>query len=305
MQSSVVKLRIDQLVQKVFLLVALLSASSIVFIVGFIFIRGIKPFVQPYQTEDGMLFTASLSVFLTSTTWVSNHYGALGILINTVYLVFIAAVISFVISVLTALFIVRIAPVFLKTILKSIVELLAAIPSIVFGLFGMGVICPLVRDLATVFGVQTMGGSSGLSTVLVLIMMMIPTITMICITAMNAVKKTQIEASLALGATKAQTDFKIVLGGAKSGLFTGLILGVGRALGEATAVSMVCGNPMEGPVFDLFATTRTLTSTMMLGLHETSGVDYDIRFSVGVLLIGLIVVTNIGLQRIKRRMERR
>lgn len=194
---------------------------------------------------------------------------------------------------------------FLKTILKSIVELLAAIPSIVFGLFGMGVICPLVRDLATVFGVQTMGGSSGLSTVLVLIMMMIPTITMICITAINAVKKTQIEASLALGATKAQTDFKIVLGGAKSGLFTGLILGVGRALGEATAVSMVCGNPMEGPVFDLFATTRTLTSTMMLGLHETSGVDYDIRFSVGVLLIGLIVVTNIGLQRIKRRMERR
>lgn len=83
-----------------------------------------------------------------------------------------------------------------------------------------------------------------------------------------------------------------------------MTLGVGRALGEATAVSMVCGNAMTGPNFNLFGTTRTLTSTMMLGLHEASGMDYDIRFSVGIVLIVIILITNLALGSVKRRLER-
>lgn len=119
---------------------------------------------------------------------------------------------------------------------------------------------------------------------------------------MRAIKQDQINASLALGATKAQTDFKIVIGGAKSGIFSAMILGIGRALGEATAVSMVCGNAAEGPVFNLFGITRTLTSTMMLGLHETTGVDYDIRFTVGIVLIVLILGVNLGLNKLRKKM---
>ena len=133
-------------------------------------------------------------------------------------------------------------------------------------------------------------------------MMIIPTITMVSVTAINAVKQDQVNGALALGASVTQANFKVVLTGAKSGIFSGIILGVGRALGEATAVSMVIGNAGSGPNFNLFATSRTLTSTMLLGIHETSGLDYDIRFSVGVILIVFILLTNILLNLVKNRM---
>ena len=301
MNDASKKLKIDGIVSKFFLSIAIICASVIVFIVFFIFLKGIRPFILKYP-YDGQIYTASLGKFILGTVWTNYNYGILGMLINTIYIVFIASVFAFVISVLTALFIVRIASKKLGKSFEMVIELLASIPSIVFGLFGQGFICPMVRDFAGAFGCQTAGGSSTLSTIIVLIMMMIPTITMLSITSMRAIKQDQINASLALGATKAQTDFKIVIGGAKSGIFSAMILGIGRALGEATAVSMVCGNAAEGPVFNLFGITRTLTSTMMLGLHETTGVDYDIRFTVGIVLIVLILGVNLGLNKLRKKM---
>lgn len=290
MNDASKKLKIDGIVSKFFLSIAIICASVIVFIVFFIFLKGIRPFILKYP-HDGQIYTASLGKFILGTVWTNYNYGILGMLINTIYIVFIASVFAFVISVLTALFIVRIAPKKLGKSFEMVIELLASIPSIVFGLFGQGFICPMVRDFAGAFGCQTAGGSSTL-----------PTITMLSITSMRAIKQDQINASLALGATKAQTDFKIVIGGAKSGIFSAMILGIGRALGEATAVSMVCGNAAEGPVFNLFGITRTLTSTMMLGLHETTGVDYDIRFTVGIVLIVLILGVNLGLNKLRKKM---
>lgn len=301
MNDASKKLKIDRVVSKFFLSIAIICASVIVFIVFFIFIKGIRPFILKYP-HDRQIYTASLGKFLLGTVWTDYNYGILGMLINTIYIVFIASVFAFVISVLTALFIVRIAPKKLGKSFEMVIELLVSIPSIVFGLFGQGFICPMVRDFAGLLGLQTAGGSSTISTIIVLIMMMIPTITMLSITSMRAIKQDQINASLALGATKAQTDFKIVIGGAKSGIFSAMILGIGRALGEATAVSMVCGNAAEGPVFNLFGITRTLTSTMMLGLHETTGVDYDIRFTVGIVLIILILGVNLGLNKLRKKM---
>ena len=119
------------------------------------------------------------------------------------------------------------------------------------------------------------------------------------ITAIQAVDKDLENASLALGATKTQTNFKVVLTSAKSGIFAGAILGLGRAFGEATAVSMVAGNKLYGPTFNLFDITRTLTSTMLAGLKETSGLDYDIRFSVGIVLLVVIFVSNFILNKVK------
>jgi len=107
--------------------------------------------------------------------------------------------------------------------------------------------------------------------------------------------------SLALGASKTQTNFKVVLAAAKSGIFAGLILGLGRAFGEATAVSMVAGNKFYGPTTSIFDITRTLTSTMLSGLKETSGLDYDIRFSVGIVLMMVILMTNFLVHWVKRR----
>ena len=122
--------------------------------------------------------------------------------------------------------------------------------------------------------------------------------------AIKSVKKSIIDGSLALGASVTQTNFKVVLTSAKSGIFAGIILGVGRALGEATAISLVCSAPGSGPNFDLFNGTRTLTTTMLFSIHETTGVDYDIRFSVAVVLIIIILVSNILLNFIKKKIGR-
>lgn len=301
MKSPDKKLKNDKIVARIFLALAIICASFIVFIVAVIFIKGITPFIKNYDTENGK-YRASLWEFITGTIWTDYKYGVLGMVINTIYIVGISSLFALIISVLAALFIVRIAPKRLSKVFESVIELLASIPSIIFGLFGQGFICPMVREIADFMGIQTMGGSSNLATIIVLVIMMIPTITMLTVTQMRSIKQDQINASLALGATKAQTDFKIVLAGSTSGIFSALILGIGRALGEATAVSMVCGNAIDGPVFGLFDITRTLTSTMMLGLHETTGVDYDIRFSVGIVLIAIILVTNIGLNKIRKKM---
>ncbi len=122
--------------------------------------------------------------------------------------------------------------------------------------------------------------------------------------ALNVENDDLIKGSLALGASQTQTNFKLVLTSAKSGIFSGIILGVGRALGEATAVSMVAGNADVGPTFNLFDTTRTLTTTMLQGFQETTGLNYDIRFSVGVVLIVIILGTNIILNIAKKKIGR-
>ena len=166
------------------------------------------------------------------------------------------------VGVLTALFIAKIAPKKLSTILRTVIELLAAIPSIIYGLFGSGVILSLIYNLAKLFGVQSQGGHSVLATVIVLSIMILPTITALSEVAIRSVGKEIEYGSLALGATKTQTNFKVILTSAKSGIFSAAILGIGRALGEATAVSLVAGNARSGPTFNFFQTTATLTSTM-------------------------------------------
>lgn len=139
---------------------------------------------------------------------------------------------------------------------------------------------------------------------ILLAIMVFPTMTSLAIVAINAVPKELTEGSLALGATTTQTNFRVVLTSAKSGIFAGLILGLGRAFGEATAVSMVAGNAMIGPTLNPFDTTRTLTSTMLAGLKETQGLDYDIRFSVGIVLMAVILLTNLGIHYVKDRIGR-
>lgn len=294
---------IDFLVRGFFFLATLLSASFIVVIVFFIAEEGIIPFV----TDNNGIGAVNLWRFLTGMTWLegtaflSNVYGVGFIIINTIYMAFLSLLISMPIGVLTALFIAKIAPKRLSEILRTVVELLAAIPSIVYGLFGAGLILPFIYEFAKLFGVQSKGGNSVLATVLVLSMMILPTITALSEVAIRSVRKDIIHGSLALGATKTQTNFKVVLTSAKSGIFASAILGIGRALGEATAVSLVAGNARSGPSFGLFDITSTLTSTMLQGLKETVGLDYDIRFSVGIVLMVVILITNLTLNFVKKK----
>ncbi len=295
--------KIDSLTTRVLWIFGIVSASFIVLISLFITVRGVRPFI----TDNNGLGNVDLWRFLTDTVWlrgptfVSTAYGAGFLIIQTLYLAFLSLLLSFPIGVLTALFIAKIAPKPMAAMMRGVVELMASIPSIVFGLVGVGFFLPMIYNLARSLGQQSPGGNGTLGIVIVLAMMSLPTITAISEVSIRAVDQSLEHASLALGASPTQTRFKITLLAAKSGIFSGAILAIGRALGEATAVSLVAGNARSGPNFGLFSINSTLTSTMLEGLKETTGIDYDIRFSVGVLLMIVILLTNLILNTIKKK----
>lgn len=296
-------IHIDRFVKVSLQSLALLSSSFIFIVTGVILTKGITPFV----TQNGGLGSVNLWSFLTGNTWLigptfqSTMYSVGFIIIQTIYVVFLSLFISFPVGVLTALFIAKIAPKKLAELLRTVVEMLASIPSIIYGLFGAGVILRFVYNLSSVFGYQSKGGNSVLSTIIILALMTMPTITTVSEVAIRSVDKSLIEGSLALGATETQTHFKVVLAAAKSGIFTSAILGVGRALGEATAVSLVAGGRRSGLSFNILDTTSTLTTTMLEGMKDSAGLDYDIRFSVGLVLMAVILLTNFTLNAIKRK----
>jgi len=288
----------DLFFKSLFFVSAVISSLMIIIIILFIAQKGISPFLSNYQYGQ-----QNIASFLTGMVWRQDQaiYGVAFIIINTLISGFASLLVAFPISVLTALFVVKIAPKPIGNLIESAIEILASIPSVVYGVFAVGFIVPFIQNLANLLRIQTAGGSSLLAVILLLSIMILPTITSISITAIKAVDIDLEKASYALGASKTQTNFKIVLNSAKSGIFAGAILGLGRAFGEATAVSMVAGNKMFGPTFNLFDITRTMTSTMLAGLKETTGLDYDIRFSVGLVLMGVILISNLAINFVKNR----
>lgn len=282
--------------------VCILCSAIIVMIVAFIVIKGVQPFFKEYII-NGEVYKLSIIEFLFGNKWdfAPNHYGTGYIILNTIYITVLSLIIAVPISILTALFIVRIAPKKIGKGLQIIIELLASVPSIIYGLFGQAFLTKIVMNISEILGIQTLGGQSVITTALVLGIMIFPTITMVATNSIQAVKNELILGSLALGASKTQTNFKVVLKGAKNGIFSGIILGVGRALGEATAVSKVCGNAQVGPTFSLFDTTSTITTTILSGFNEASGMGYDVKFSLGIILILIIIFTNIVLNYVKKK----
>ena len=306
------KNKIDKIMQRLFQVSAFLSASFIVLIIFFVSLRGLSPFFQTYvgyNFQQGFVDLSPVNplrfifgnYWLGGTLGLSNDYGIGFAIINTLIVVILAITIAVPISIATALFIAKIAPKPIASVIRTVVELLASIPSIIYGVFGLGVITNLVVNLANLSNSRTAAGLSLLSTVIVLAMMILPTITAVAETAIRSVDVDLIKGSLALGATKMQTYIKVVISAAKSGIFAGIILGVGRALGEATAVAMVSGNLFRGININLFDTTTTLTARMLLGIKETTGLDYDVRFSIGLVLMAVIVITNLGLKFIMKK----
>ncbi len=294
---------IDIMAKNLLLFFAVLSSSFIFIVVGVILYKGVTPFIS----NNNGLGSVNLVKFLTGNTWLigetfnSNLYSVGFIIVSTLFIAFLSLLLSFPIGVLTALFIAKIAPKKLAETLRTVIELLASIPSIIYGLFGAGLVLSFVYNLSALVGYQSKGGNSILASVIVLAIMTIPTITSISEVAIRSVDKEIIHGSLALGATPMQTNFKVVLASAKSGIFTSAILGIGRVLGEATAVSLVAGGRRSGLSFNIFDTTSTLTTMMLEGMKETVGLDYDIRFSVGIVLMIVILLTNLILNSVKKK----
>ncbi len=305
-KKAEINAKADMVVRYLLFFIAFLASVSILFVIAFIFIKGIKPFVSEYEIQ-GEKYRVNFFSFLFGNTWLTGNSGySIGfIIVNTIYIAVLTMLLTAPISIFTALVIVRMTPKPLSATLNTIIEILASIPSVIYGMFGLGVVTNWAKNISDLFNYQSAGGLSTFTVVLVLTMMSVPTVTMLSITSLKAVNPNLEKGSLALGASRSETNFKVIIPAAKSGIFSGLILGLSRALGEATAVSMVAGNRLSGPSFNIFSTTRTLTSTMLSGISEASGLNYDIRFSVGIMLIFIIIFFNLLLRLFKKRLEKR
>lgn len=297
---------LDRAASFAYLFTAIIAASSLVLIAVFLLVKGLEPFFKTYN-ENGVTFQVNFWSFLFAMHWYSlpKESGILYLTINTLYVSLLATLIALPLSIYTALFISKIAPKPCGEILAFAIELLAAIPSVVYGLFGREIICPMVDALAQGLGLTSKGGLSSLAAAIVLALMILPILTSLSVNAMKNVPASYLSSSLALGASRTETYFKVIIPASRNGIFAGLILGLGRALGEATAVSSVIGNAGSGPTFNLFLTSATLTSNMLLGYSEAVGANAEIRFSIGLALILLIIGVDLLLSLVQKRLAKK
>lgn len=267
----------EKAAEALFLVCAFISVLSIIVISIFIIRNGMPGFIK-----------IGLKDFLTGTQWrpTIGLYGILPMIIGSVYATAGAIMLGVPIGVLTAIFLAEIAPGKLSMVVKPAVELLAGIPSVIYGFFGLVIFVPLIR--------KHVGGpgNSLLAACLILGTMILPTIINISFTSLKAVPVSYKEASLALGASHVQTVFKVVLPAAKSGIIAAIILGIGRAVGETMAVILVAGNSAMIPRA-LTQPIRTLTGNVALEMSYAFGVHREALFATGVVLFIFIMLLNI------------
>lgn len=287
MKPNLLRDGVEKVVETIFLLCALVSVISVVLIIVFVFWKGLVPFVG----EDAY----SVWSFLTGTKWDPGNdlYGISYMIIGSIYGMFGAILFGVPIGILTAVFIAELAPKKVVKIIKPAIELLAGIPSVIYGAFGVGVIVPLIQKIS-----PRPQGESLLAVISVLTVMILPTIINLTETSIRAVPKSYREASLGLGASKTQTIFKSVIPAAKSGILSATVLGIGRAIGETMAVMMIAGNPIGGIPNSIFGKVRPLTSNISMEMGYASGRHQDMLFATGVVLFLFIMVINITLIRI-------
>jgi len=278
------------LTEKVVKYVLLVSASLsiiIVFAIGFFIFRAS---LKAWNT-------ISFTDLLFKTVWRpgQDQYGILAMVVGSVSVTFGAIIIGVPLALGCAIFLAEVAPKGVQAILKPAIQLLAGIPSVVYGLFGMIVLVPIIREIKV-------PGNSGyglLAASIVLAVMILPTIATIAEDAIRAVPESYRNGSLALGATKWQTIVSVVLPAGKSGIIAAIILGVGRALGETMAMIMVIGNsvvmpkPLSGnPVTFFLHQARTLTGNIAVEINYATGIHESALFATGVVLFVLIMVVN-------------
>lgn len=277
----------EKFMHGVFLFCACVSILAVLLICVFLFANGI-----PAMKEIGLFD------FLMGRQWKPNNniYGILPMILGSIYVTAGAIVIGVPIGILVAVFMTRFCPKWLYKILKPAVDLLAGIPSVVYGFFGLMVIVPLIRDL---FGGS---GTSMLAASIVLGIMILPTIISVSESAIRAVPESYYEGSLALGASHERSVFRVVLQAAASGVMAGVILGVGRAIGETMAVIMVAGNQAALPR-GLFSGVRTMTANIVLEMGYAADLHREALIATAVVLFVFILIINVSFSVLKRRSE--
>ena len=271
----------------------------IFFVCGFIAI-GFVLVITVYLIISGLPAIREIGLvdFLFGTEWASTakepKFGILPLILTSVYGTAVAIVIGVPVGFLMAMFLSKVAPRRVASVIRPVVDLLAGIPSIVYGLVGLMVLVPFVR---TTF--HTAAGESLLASIVVLAVMILPSIISVSETALNAVPREYEEASLALGATEIETYFRVSAPAAKSGIAAAVVLGVGRAIGEAMAIMMVAGNVANMP--DLLSSVRFLTTGIAVELAYSSGLQRQALFSIGLVLFLFIMFINVILNVVLKR----
>lgn len=281
----------DKLMKGVFAAAAFFSVLALITITVFLFVNGL-----PFMFKNGTFWGTKWYVNVNDST--QNVYGILSMIVASLYLTALSTVIGVVIGLFTAICLYKFCPKKLISPVSQMVNLLAGIPSVIYGLFGLVIFVPFVRDYLSPNGV----GYGIFSAALVLSIMILPTVVSMSLDALRAVPRSYFEGALALGATKEQTTFKVLLPAAKSGIFAGVVLAVGRALGETMAVMMVIGGSPEMPT-GLFQSVRTLTANIAMGAMEISGEPTYALTACGVILFVFALIINVAFSLLKRDKE--
>lgn len=278
----------EKISKNVFMISALIAVASLLLIIGFVFYKGLTPFLfKDYSFIE----------FITGSKWIpsADKFGISSMVVASLIATTGALIIGVPVGILTAVFIAELAPKKLAKIISPAVELLAGIPSVLYGIFGLAVIVPAIQNI---FNLPK--GQSLLAVIIVLAIMMLPTIISVSEIAIRAVPKAYKEGSLALGASNIETIFKVVLPAAKSGILAAVILGIGRALGETMAVILVAGNSPVMPS-SLMDSVRPLTTNIALEMGYAFGTHQEMLFATGVVLFTFILILNIVLNKVSNK----
>ncbi len=271
----------------IFLLCAGVSVFGVCIITFYIFVMGLPA-----------IFEIGISDFIVGTKWMPSAeiFGILPMIIGSIYVTIGAVIIGVPVGILTSVYMSEYAPKPILKILNPAVELLAGIPSVVYGFFGLVVIVPLINDTLGGKG----AGSSLLAASIILGVMILPTIITTTKTALSAVPKKYKEGAYALGATKVHTIFTVLIPAAKSGVFSGIVLGIGRAIGETMAVILVAGNSVIIPE-SITDPVRTMTANIAIEMGYSTGLHQEALFATGVILFVFIMSLNVVLHFIQKK----
>lgn len=281
---------VEDLIHFIFLILGLITVGCVLIITIYLIISGLPAIIEIGPID-----------FLFGTRWASTaaepSYGILPFILTSIYGTAGAIIIGVPIGFFVAVYLAKMAPKKFKDTMQLCVGVLAGIPSVIYGLVGMTVLVPAIRNI---FGVPD--GASLLAAIIVLAVMILPSVINVSLSSLEAVPHEYEEASLSLGATNTETYFKITVPAAKSGIFTAIVLGIGRAIGEAMAIMMVAGNVANMP--SLFSSVRFLTTAVASEMSYSSGLQRQALFSIALVLFLFIMLINAILNFIKTRSQK-
>lgn len=291
----------ENFIRLLFFIAAIMSIFAVLLICVFLFANGI-----PAMKEVGLL------PFLGGTRWAPGNtvpsYGIFPMIVGSIYITAGAIILGVPVGIFTAVFMAKFCPKKIYRPLKSAVNLLAGIPSVIYGLFGLMVLVPFVRRATTAIG-DAFGwrwiysnGSSILTASILLAIMILPTIIGISESAIRAVPDSYYEGALALGATHEESVFLTVVPAAKSGIMASVVLGIGRAVGETMAVIMIAGNQPR-ITGNIFKGIRTLTANIVVEMGYAEGLHREVLIATGLVLFVFILMMNLLFSLLKRRKE--